>query len=383
MKDPANPKKWIVDVEAAAIVQKVFSLCIDGKGPTQIGKWLQANNVLCPSAHMREKGLPVSHKAPKDPYRWSEETIARMLERIDYLGHTLNFRTSKQSYKSKKITINNPEDWAVFENTHEAIIEESIFLIVQNLRKSKRRPTKFGDTDMFAGLLYCADCGGIMYHCRTQNFEKRQEYFACSTYRNKRGCDSPHTIRNVILEEIVLQNLREAIAYVSQYEKDFIREASDISVREQDRELAAKRDGLAKAEKRVSELDLIIKRLYEDNISGKLTDERFIKLSRDYEREQEEQQTKIKAISQELKEREKSRTNVKSFIAATKKYTDLKELDATVLREFIDRINVSAVDKKSKTRDLEIVYNFIGAFDFTNTIEQAKSPAKQGKDGIA
>ena len=190
-------------------------------------------------------------------------------------------------------------------------------------------------------------------------------------------------IRNVVLEEVVLQNLREAIAYVSQYEQDFIREASDISVREQDRELAAKKDKLAKAEKRVTELDLIIKRLYEDNINGKLTDERFIKLSRDYEREQDEQKTVIVETSRELKERERSRTNVKSFITATKKYTDLKVLDATVLREFIDRINVSAVDRKSKTRDIEIVYNFIGAFDFSSATEQTKNHAEQAKNGIA
>jgi len=383
MKDPENSKKWIVDEEAAAIVQKVFSLCIDGMGPSQIATWLQNNRVLCPSAYKREKGLPVPTKMPKDPYRWCEETVSRMLERIDFLGHTLNFRTSKQSYKSKKINLNNPEDWVIFENTHEPIIEESVFLIVQNLRQSKRRPTKMGETDMFSGLLYCADCRGIMYHCRTKNFEKRQEYFACSKYRKKRGCDSPHTIRNVVLEEIVLRNLREAIAYVSRYEADFIREASDNSTREQDRELAAKRDALTKAESRVSELDLIIKRLYEDNFNGKLTDERFIKLSRDYEREQDEQKAVIEATRRELKERERSRTNVKSFIAATKKYTDLQELDATVLREFIDRIYISAVDKNAKTREIEIVYNFIGAFDFGAATEQAQNQSQHARIGIA
>jgi hypothetical protein len=372
MKDPENKKRWIVDAEAAAVVQKIFSLCVDGKGPSQIAKWLENNRILKPSAHMREKGLPVSHDPTKDLYRWSDETVSRMLERIDYLGHTLNFRTTKQSYKSKKILLNDPENWAVFENTHEPIIEESVFLIVQNLRQSKRRPTKMGETDMFSGLLYCADCKGIMYHCRTKNFEKRQEYFACSKYRNKRGCDSPHTIRNVVLEEIVLRNLREAIAYVSRHEADFIREASDISTRAQDRELAAKKDALTKAEKRVTELDLIIKRLYEDNISGKLTDERFIKLSRDYEREQDEQKAVIETTRRELKERERSRINVKSFIAAAKKYTDLQELDATMLREFIDKIYISAVDRTAKTREIEIVYNFIGAFDFETAAEQAQ-----------
>jgi hypothetical protein len=271
----------------------------------------------------------------------------------------------------------------IFENTHDPIIEESVFMIVQNLRKSKRRPTKMGDTDMFSGLMYCADCGRRMYHCRMQYFEKRQEYFACSGYRKKLGCDSPHTIRNVILEEIILQNLREAISYVSQYEKDFIREASDNSILEQDRKLATKKSSLAKAEKRVAELDEIIKRLYEDNITGKLSDERFVKLSRDFEHEQDEQKATIDEIRRELKEQELNRTNVKSFIAATKKYTDLKKLDATVLREFADRIIVSAADKHSRTREIEIVYNFIGAFNFTAATEQVKTPVIQAKNGIA
>jgi hypothetical protein len=178
---------------------------------------------------------------------------------------------------------------------------------------------------------------------------------------------------------IVLRNLREAIAYVSRYEADFIREASDVSMREQDRELAAKKGALIKAEKRIAELDSIIKRLYEDNVTGKLTDERFIKLSRDYEREQDEQKVVIEATRRELKERERSRVNVKSFIAATKKYTDLQKLDETVLREFIDRIQVSAVDKESKTREIKIVYNFIGAFDFRAAMAQTQTE----KIGIA
>ena len=167
--------------------------------------------------------------------------------------------------------------------------------------------------------------------------------------------------------------MREAIAYVSRYENDFIREASDVSMRELDREFATKNEALVKAEKRVVELDLIIKRLYEDNVTGKLTDERFIKLSRDYECEQGVQKNVIEAMNRELKEQERNRVNVKSFITATKKYTDLKELDANVLRVFIDRIKVSAVDKKTKTREIEIVYNFIGAFDFTTAATQGKN----------
>jgi len=177
--------------------------------------------------------------------------------------------------------------------------------------------------------------------------------------------------------------LREAIAYVSQYEDDFIREASDINIRERDRELAKKKDELLKSEKRIAELDAIIKHLYEDNISGKLTDDRFVKLSRDYEREQDDLKAVIEATRKELKEQEKTRTNVKSFIAATKKYTDLKELDATVLREFIEKIYVSEKNKQTKTREIRIVYNFVGAFDFGTAIEQSNNPLNTVKAGIA
>ncbi|GHU87756.1 recombinase [Clostridia bacterium] len=383
MKDPGNKKRWIIDEEAAAVIQKIFSLCVDGMGPTQIAKWLHASGIVTPSVHMREKGLPVSSKSPKDPCMWCNEVVSDILERVEYLGHTVNFRTIKQSYKSKKKLANDPDKWLIFENTHEPIIEESVFLIVQNLRQSRRRPTRMGEMGMFSGLLFCADCGAKLYQCRANAFEKRQEHFICSTYRNNRGNCTTHTIRNVVLEEIVLRNLREAIGYVSRYESEFIREAADISLREQDRELAKKRGTLEQSEKRITELDNIIKRLYEDNISGKLTDERFIKLSGDYEREQSNLKATADALRKDLKGQEQKKGNVKNFIAATKKYTDLQTLDATVLREFIDKIYVSAMDRKSKTREIEIVYNFIGAFDFGAVVENAQSHPKQKKIGVA
>ena len=254
---------------------------------------------------------------------------------------------------------------------------ESVFIIVQNIRKSRRRPTKMGDMGIFSGLLYCAECGGKMYQCRATNFTEEQKYFICSTYRKGKDLCTTHSIRNVVLHEIVLKNLREAIQYVSQHEAEFMQEAADISMRDRDAEFARKRDALAKADKRIAELDRIISRLYEDNVMGKLSDDRFIKMSHDYELEQSNLKSMAEVLRKELKQQEQQKTNAKAFVAAVKKYTDMQELDAAVLREFIDRIEVSHADKKSKTREITIVYNFIGAFDFTRAIEEAHNTTQK------
>lgn len=388
-KDPEDKKRWIVDEEAAAIVQKIFALCMDGLGPTQITKWLQKNKVLNPTAYAYDKGLPVSNKPPVNPYKWTNETVSRILERLDYLGHTVNFKTTKQSFKSKKVLWNDPADWVIFENTQEPIIEESVFLIVQKIRQGRRRPTKMGDMGMFSGLLYCADCGGKMYLCRTNYFKPEQEYYICSTYRKDRTLCTTHSIRRVVLEEIVLRNLREAIQYVTQYEDDFVQRAADQSLRERDKELAQKKDTLTQSQKRIAELDVIIKRLYEDNISGKLSDERFIKLSRDYELEQTNLTNLVEHLRKEVKEQEKQKVNVRQFIAAVRKYTDMQQLDASVLREFVEKIYISEVytpdenEPRIKVREIEIVYNFIGAFDFEEAREQSQAAQKEKKTGVA
>lgn len=363
MKDPDNKKKWIIDEEAAAVVQQIFALCVSGMGPTQIAKWLEKHEIYNPTAYSQAKGRPVTNKPTANPYKWTNETVSRTLERIEYLGHTVNFKTRKQSYKSKKKLWNDPSEWVIFENTQPPIVEESVFLIVQNIRRSRRRPTKMGDMGIFSGLLYCAECGGKMYQCRATNFTEEQKYFICSTYRKGKDLCTTHSIKNVVLHEIVLRNLREAIEYVTQYEAEFIQEAADSRLRERDAEFSRKRETLSRAESRIAELDNLFKHLYEDNVTGKLSDERFIKMSRDYELEQENLKSMAEVLREEIKQQEKQKTNVKAFISVVKKYTDMQELDASILREFIDRIEVSHTDKKSKTREITIVYNFIGAFD--------------------
>ena len=377
MKDPDNKKKWIIDEEAAAVVQQIFALCVSGMGPTQIAKWLEKHEIYNPTAYSQAKGRPVTNKPTANPYKWTNETVSRTLERIEYLGHTVNFKTRKQSYKSKKKLWNDPSEWVIFENTQPPIVEESVFLIVQNIRRSRRRPTKMGDMGIFSGLLYCAECGGKMYQCRATNLTEEQKYFICSTYRKGKDLCTTHSIKNVVLYEIVLKNLREAIDYVTEYEAEFVQEAADSRLRERDAEFSRKRETLSKAETRIAELDNLFKHLYEDNVTGKLSDERFIKMSHDYELEQSNLKAMAEVLREEIKQQEKQKTNVKAFISAVKKYTDMQQLDAAMLREFIDRIEVSHTDKKSKTREITIVYNFIGAFDFERAKEKAQNTTEK------
>ena len=368
IKHPDDKKKWIVDEEAAAIVQKIYTLCMDGMGPTKIANWLRQQRILSPVAYHVKEGRKAMGRIPDDPCKWTTLAVANILKRLDYLGHTVNFRTRKKSFKTRNSVLTSPDEWLIFENTQEPIIDENTFMIVQNLRQGRVKPTSMGDPPMLSGLVFCADCDGKMYYSRhTKTHIIR---FICSGYR-KEKCTA-HYIRMDAIEEIILRNLREAVAYVAKYENDFIREASDITMRERDREIAKQKGELAKAEIRFTELDAIIKRLYEDNISGKLTDERFVKLSREYEREQDTLKTVIETTRKELKEQEKSKSNVKGFIAEAKKYTDIKELDATVLRAFIHKILVSEKDKESDTQSVQIVYNFVGIFDFGAAIKQAK-----------
>ena len=335
-KDPEDKKKWIVDEEAAAIVQKAFSLCIDGLGPTQIAKWMKEHKILCPSVYWKSKGIKSPAKTPKDPYKWTAETVSYMLERVEYLGHTVNFKTTKQSYKSKKILWNDPAEWAIFENTQPPIIEESVFLIVQNIRKARRRPTKMGDMGMFSGLVYCADCGGKMYQCRATNFTEGQKYFICSTYRKDKNLCTTHSIRNVILHEIVLNNLREAIQYVTEHEAEFIQEAADHSLRDRDTEFARKREAHAKAEQRIAELDRIIARLYEYNVTGKISDKDYLTMNKQAIEELET----ATALLTELEEQQLSRDDYRRHIDEIRRVLQEAQRDAkggSISKEFVDK----------------------------------------------
>ena len=364
-KNPDNLKEWLVDDEAAAIVREIFSLCVEGYGPTQIANLLTDRKVLCPIMYAVSKGLKRASVTPEVPYQWNATVVAHILDRMEYLGHTVNFKTHVKSYKVKKKIDNDPSQWKIFRDTHEAIIDQETFDIVQKIRQGKKRPTKMGAMPMFSGLLFCADCGSKMsFHRRVDEPAEKHSY-VCSNYRRNTNACTMHYIRNVVVEQIVLDNLREVIGYVSQYEDEFIRMVMDTDVRQRNKELAKQRKRLSEIQMRMKELDNLFQRIYEDNISGKLSDDRFMKLSKGYDTEQADLQEEQTQLQKNIQQEEKQTVNVERFLAVVKKYTDLTQLTPEILHEFIDKIIVHAPDKSSGRRlqEIEIIYNHIGVFD--------------------
>ena len=305
MKNPENKKEWIIDEEAAEVVREIFRLCVGGYGPTQIANILTERKILCPTYYALEKGEKPRTVLPAHKYAWNSPVVAMILERVDYLGHTVNFKTHNKSYKCHKKIKHTPDQWKVFEGTHEAIIDKETFEIVQKIRAGKRRPTRMGEMPMFSGLLYCADCGSKLSFSRRAEDPPEKHNFICANYRSNTSKCTMHYIRNVVVERIVLENLKEVIQYVSNYEDEFVRMIMDSDMRQRNRELSQKKKRLAEVQKRIGELDTIFQRIYEDNIIGKLSDERFMKMSKGYEDEQHTLQAEADEIQSELQQEEK------------------------------------------------------------------------------
>lgn len=375
MKDPANPKQWVRDNDAANVVYDIGLYVMDGYGPSQIARLLKQRKILTPAAYYESKGINCNVKPQDDPYGWNASTVAHILDRWrEYLGHTVNFKTTKKSYKSKK-KIQNPEsEWVIFENTHEPIWTESIADAVRLARQTRRRPTKMGEMGMFSGMMFCADCGSIMYQCRATGFRREQAYYLCAGYRKSRDiCGSTHSIRTVILEELILQNLCKVVSYAREQEDQFVKMVMDMDEKERSKGLAKKKKLLTDAEKRISELDRIFKHLYEDNITGKLTDERFKKLSADYEAEQAALQTQANSLREEIQEEESKCANVERFLSIVRKYTEIPELTPHILHEFVEKIVVhAATDPHSKTnrkQEVDIYYKGIGILEMSRVFD--------------
>ena len=363
MKDPEDKKKWVVDAEAASVVRRIFSLCVDGNGPTQIARILREKQVPTPTVYQSRMGQAVRCIPPDNPYNWNGSTVSAILERMEYCGHTVNFKTHRQSYKIKKTIENPPEQWKIFRNTHEAIVDEETFERVQELRRNKRRPAKTGKTNLFSGVAYCADCGEKMYYCTTQNFEERQDHFVCSTSR-KKGKDvcGTHFIRAVVLEKGVLRFLQILLWYISDCESLFREKLGAKRKEDFKKELSAKRRQLTQAQRRIEELDRLFKRIYEDNISGKINDSRFQKLSGDYENEQAELTKKVQTLEQEIVKQQEEADSTEQFTGRAKKYPELTELTPAVLHDLVNKVYVCAPDKSSghRVQDVRISLACIG-----------------------
>ena len=350
---------WVVDEPAAETVRMIFRLCIEGYGPSQIARILTEKGIPTPTAYALSQGRSVSHKNAR-LNRWGMESIRKILERMEYIGHTVNFKTHKKSYKNKKRIEIPKEDWMIFENTHEAIVSKEDFELVQKLRKNKRRIQRIDKVNPFSGMVYCADCGKKMYLCRCKYFSDDQEHLKCSTYaKDKDGCTA-HFIRTIVLKELVLNELNKLLINVKDSEDKFVKEAMARSELKQSSELSKSKRTLRQAEKRLAELDRLFIKIYEDNASGRLSDERFEMMSRTYEDEQKKLKSTVSTLSSQVDTAEQKSADVTAFVKLVRGYEHLTELTPEIMHELIEKIVVHAPEKvdKHRTQQIDIYYRF-------------------------
>lgn len=379
IKDPEDKTRWIVDEEAAKVVREAFRLCMQGYGPSQIAKEFTRRRIMNPTAHARKNGINIpDNRGHDDDYVWRGSTIVHMLSRQEYLGHTVNFKTYRKSYKQKKQMKNDPSEWMIFKNTHEAIIEESVFEVVQRIRDGRRRLTPMGEMPLLSGMMFCADCGNKLYQVRGRGWEHEKEYFVCATYRKIKGGCSSHQIRNAVVEELLLDGIRRVTAFARECEEDFVEMVTKKTRSELDKSMRDSRRELEQAQARIAKLDEIIQRLYEDNIEGKISDERFTKMTANYEAEQQTLEKRVTELKSIMTEEKESALNVDHFLTLVRKYTDIKELTAEIIREFVEKIYVYKAERIDgrRVQRIKIVWNCIGEFEppvSTSTTKNEKS----------
>ena len=372
LKDPDDKTRWIVDEAAAQVVKRIFRLCMEGRGPMQIAKVLQEEKVLNPTAYKRRAGIKTPSPETSDPYHWNTNTIVHILERREYTGCTVNFKTYTNSIWDKKQRGTPLEKQAVFYNTHPAIIDQEVFDKVQEIRQQRHRRTKTGKSSLFSGIVYCADCGAKMRYCTTNYFEKRQDHFVCANYRSNTGSCSAHYIRAVVLEDLVWMHMKAVISYVTRHESYF-RAVMEHKLRLSSEEaIRANKKRLAQADKRIVELDRLFIRIYEDNVAGKLSDERFAMMSQSYEDEQMQLKAEIQTLQHDIEVQERQIENLEQFIQRVHKYEDLQELTPYALRELVKAIYIEAPDKSNGKRrqGIRISYDLVGFIPVDELMKQ-------------
>lgn len=371
-KSSDDPKQWVVDEEAAQTVRHIFQLCMEGRGPKQIADTLWKEQVLMPTAYKKKAGIGCPNPVPDDPYRWSADEVAHILERKEYIGCTVNFRTYTNSIWDKKQRENPAEKQAVFYNTHEAIIEQDVFDKVQEIRKQRHRRTKTGKSSMFSGLVYCADCKGKMYYCTCKSFSKSQDFFVCSSFRKPGSPCESHYIRAAVLEEMVLLHIQAVLSYVTRYEKHF-RAAMEERLKTQgEKDIRAAKKSLVQMEKRLTELDRLFVRLYEDNVAGKVSDERFAKMSKSYEDEQAQLKEAAQNLRLEIEAQERQNENVEKFVQRAYKHEGLETLTPYALRELVKAIYIGEPEKVDGKRrqSIHICYDLVGFIPVDELMKQ-------------
>ena len=365
MKDPDNPKHWIVDEEAALTVKRIYSMTLDGLGTEQIAAQLEREEILTPRAYWLKKGIKRPGKGKQQPpTKWNSSTITKILSLQEYCGDILNFETYSKSYKNKKRIDNDRENWVVFKDVHEPIIDRAVWEQVQQKRgKIRKRRTNDGERNMFSGLLVCADCGSnLHFHFNQGNPDIK--YFNCSNYKGNRGsCTSTHYVRVDFLEQVVLGEIKRLTKFASHYEDDFLKAVMGSTQQSTALNRKLMQKELAAMQARDEELDGLFERIYEDNLSGKLSDDRFAKMSRRYEAEQKELSEKIKTLRAEIDKLSSKAVTSDMFIATVRKYTRAKKLTPRMLNELIEKIEVHQAEKIDGewVQKLTIHYNCVGA----------------------
>ena len=370
-KDPNDKEKWVIDERGAKTVREIFSLCMNGYGPTQIARILTERKIDTPVVYFHKHGLPTPAKLREDSEIWDQKSVARILENVEYTGCTVNFKTYKKSYKSKKRIKLPQEDWLIFENTQEVIIDRQTFDSVQKIRQCKRRPSRMGEMSSLSGMVYCADCGKRMYLCRCTTM-KQAEYFNCSTYRKKKKnlCTS-HQITVKAVETLLLDDLKRTLRFAQSQKEEFLRMLEENSEVKTKQEIKENLRELSAAEERIKALDKIIQSLYEDKVAGILSEERYLKLSDTYETEQADLTEKAQTLKAEIEKDKKEKDEILDFLCLVEKYSSIEELTPEIIRSFVDKIIIHEKRKENGhyRQEVEIVYNFIGAVEFPDFLD--------------
>ena len=380
-KDPDNPEKWIIDDEATEVVRRIFRLTINGKGPYEIAAMFEKERILCPSAYLAGQGAGnYRNRDFADPYRWWGTTVFYILNRMEYMGHTVNFKTEKTSFRDKRRYLTPKDNWVIFENTQEAIIDKETFQTAQKLRKTCRRSTSIGEANPLTGLLYCADCGARLYNERGKSKGGYKDIYTCSSYRKHTTTCTMHFIRTEVVRELILSALRSISEYAKANREAFERLVMDTTSTRQAQQMKESRKALTDSQRRYDELDVLIQRTYEDHVAGKLTDKRFLKLSQQYEAEQEQLESELARLTAEVETIQEQTGRVDKFMALVDRYTSFDELTTPMLNEFVEKVVVherESVGRYKRKQRVDVYFNFIGLVELPLTEPEAEQPAAE------
>ena len=361
-KSPEDREKWLIDEPAAEVVRKIFHLCLAGRGPSQIARDLEREKILTPTAYYNSIGRAASNASPVNPYLWSDSSIENILANRQYTGCAVNFITTTVSYKVHKTIYNPVEEQQVIPNMQEPIISEELFDRVQELRSHKRRNTKTGRASLFAGLLFCPDCGAKLHFCAAKSLKPNQEFYRCANYNSGRGTCNIHYIRNVVLEQIVAEAVGSLADFVRCYEPIFLYLLAKNNTAARQSEVQKLKQTISTSERRIQAIDKAIEGLFEANISGKITDERFAKMTANYEKEQKDLLELVADGKKKLLDAEQTKVDLRLLMKALRDYTDIRQLTPEIVNALIRRIEVHSKDKETKKVKVDIYFTAVGLF---------------------